>query len=404
MRVMLVDDDPFMLNLLARQLESLGVTAVTETESPVAALSVLMDDPVPFDAVFLDLNMPGMDGIQFIRELAWQEYPGALILLSGTDERILASAERLARGEGLMVAGRLRKPVATEALAALLDQVRAPATGASRPRRATGRGFSAGEVAAAIEAGQLVNHYQPQVSFADGALVGLEALVRWEHPEEGLVLPYRFVAAAEAGGVIGALTNCVLRKAMADLRRWRKLGVGLRVSVNVTMADLMDLEGPDRLAACAAEYGIGLERLALEITESQLAADWSRALDVASRLRLKGVDLAIDDYGTGYSSLKQLRDLPFNELKLDRSFIHGAAGAEALTSIVAPHIDMAHRLGLKVVAEGIEDESDWRYLRRLDCDIGQGYFIGRPMAAGEIGAWCQNWLRRCAEGGLVNHD
>jgi EAL domain-containing protein (putative c-di-GMP-specific phosphodiesterase class I) len=258
------------------------------------------------------------------------------------------------------------------------------------------------EVAAGIEAGQLLNYYQPQVSFVDCALVGVEALVRWNHPEEGIVLPYRFVKVAEAGGLIVQLTNQVLRNAMLELRRWRRFNDGLRVSVNVTMSDLMDLEGPDRLAGCAAEYGVGLERLALEITESQLAQDWQNALDVAARLRLKGVGLSIDDYGTGYSSLKQLRDLPFDELKLDRSFIHGAADAAPLHSIVAAHVDMAHRLGIKVVAEGIEDERDWHFLRRLGCDLGQGFLIARPMPAGDLAAWHADWLRRCAEGGLLD--
>lgn len=404
MRLMLVDDDPFMLKLLMKQLEGLGVSAVTESESSVAALSVLMDDPVPFDALVLDLNMPGMDGIQFIRELAWLEYPGALILLSGADERIIAAAERLAQSEGLRVLGRLRKPVKPEALRGLLAGLSHAAPATATAQGAPSRSFAVAEVAAALRAGQLLNHYQPQVSFIDGALVGVEALVRWNHPEEGIVLPYRFVKVAEAGGLIGELTIQVLRNAMADLRRWRRFSDGLRVSVNVTMSDLMDLDGPDRLAGCAAEYGIGLERLALEITESQLAQDWQNALDVAARLRLKGVGLSIDDYGTGYSSLKQLRDLPFDELKLDRSFIHGAAGAAALNSIVAPHIDMAHRLGIKVVAEGIEDERDWRYLQRLGCDLGQGFLIARPMPAGELKDWHDDWRRRCAKGSLAGNE
>lgn len=408
MRVMLIDDDTFMLKLLRRQLETLGVSAVTESESPVAALSVLIDDPVPFDVVVLDLNMPGMDGIQFIRELVWLEYPGALILLSGADERILAAAERLAQAEGLRVLGRLRKPVTSDDLRGLLGEAPGSAPSwtpkAARAQGSPSRSFSAEEVAAALEAGQLLNYYQPQVSFADGALVGVEALVRWDHPEEGIVLPYRFVKVAETGGLITDLTIQVLRNAMAELRHWRRFHDSLRVSVNVTMADLMDLDGPDRLAACAAEYGISLDQLALEITESQLAEDWQNALDVAARLRLKGVGLSIDDYGTGYSSLKQLRDLPFDELKLDRSFIHGAADAASLNSIVAPHVDMAHRLGIKVVAEGIEDVRDWRYLQRLGCDLGQGYLIARPMPACDLTFWHENWRRRCAEGGLLGDD
>jgi len=394
MRTLIVDDDPLMLKLLSRQLEALGRGNVTASECPVAALSVITEDPNAFDVLILDLNMPGMDGIQFLRELAWQKYSGSVILLSGEDERILAAAERLARAEGLPVLGRLAKPVDLDTLRLVLDQKpavhRTPETETPPETHA----FSAEDIRKGLEGREFVNYYQPQVSFADGSLIGVETLVRWDRPGEGIVPPNRFIGEAEETGLINELTTQVIRQALADGHRWLALGLDLSVSVNVSMADLRTLDFPDSIARVAERYDFPLDHLSLEITESQLAENWQLTLEVAARLRLKGIGLAIDDFGTGYSSLSQLRDLPFNELKLDRSFVHGAGDAASLGSIVVSHLEMAHRLGIKVVAEGVEDDRDWMFLERSGCDIGQGYFMGRPVPPADLLLWQEEWNTR----------
>jgi len=403
MRILIIDDDPFMLKLLSRQLDALGMGNVTASECPVAALSVITEDPNAFDVLILDLNMPGMDGIQFLRELAWQKYTGAIMLLSGEDERILAAAERLARAEGLPVLGRLAKPVKPADLQLMLARtpvVRTPEA-ETLPESHV---FSEEDIRSGLEGREFINYYQPQVSFADGSLIGVETLVRWDHPDEGIVPPHRFIAVAEETGLINELTTQVIRLALADGHRWLALGLDLRVSVNVSMADLRALDFPDRIAKVADRYAFPLDHLALEITESQLAQDWQLTLDVAARLRLKGIVLAIDDFGTGYSSLSQLRDLPFNELKLDRSFVHGAGNTASLGSIVASHLDMAQRLGMKVVAEGIEDARDWLFLERSGCDIGQGYFMGRPMPPANLLLWQEEWNTRYGGLDRSHHD
>jgi len=391
MRILLVDDDPFALRLLTRQLKLLGISMVTTSECPVAALSVLTDDPQAFDLVILDLNMPRMDGIEFVREIAWQHYSGAVLFLSGADERIIATAETLARAEQLTVAGRLKKPVSTDDLRHKLAEVAEVEVTSPRLPVAQPRLFTAEELACAVRRSELINHYQPQVSFSDGRIVGVEALVRWNHPVEGLVFPDRFITLAEKTGFMPDVTQSVLRSALIDATEWLRIGLAVRLSVNVSAGEVTALDFPDKVAQHAQDIGFPLDHLTLEVTESQVVEDWSKTLAVAARLRLKGIGLAIDDYGTGYSSLRQLRDLPFDELKLDRSFVSGAAETASLRPMVTSTVDMAHQMGVKVVAEGIEDSADWNFLRDLGCDLGQGYLIGRPMHNEDLLGWAEHW-------------
>jgi EAL domain-containing protein (putative c-di-GMP-specific phosphodiesterase class I) len=189
----------------------------------------------------------------------------------------------------------------------------------------------------------------------------------------------------------------VLAAALADARRWRDEGLALRMSVNVSIDNLKSLDFPDRVVRQARDAGIAPEDLVLEITESQAMRDPVALLDIAARLRLKRIGLSIDDFGTGHSSLQKLRDMPFDELKLDRGFVHGAAEDPALHAILQANLDMAQQLGLRTVAEGVEDRADWDCLRALGCDLAQGWFIARPMPANEVPNWVRDWRLRHRE-------
>ena len=214
----------------------------------------------------------------------------------------------------------------------------------------------------AIEQAQLINHYQPKVHLATGALVGVEALVRWQHPVLGMVYPDQFIGLAEDHGLMESLTRCVLRDALRLVKTCERVGLRLQMSVNVSMDSLVAVDFPERVAEAAAEEHVSPEILILEVTESRLMKDIRAPLEILSRLRLKRIGLSIDDFGTGHSSLAQLRDFPFDELKLDRSFIHGVAENPALRAIVDATLTMTAQLGMKSVAEGIEDRQDWDYL------------------------------------------
>jgi EAL domain-containing protein (putative c-di-GMP-specific phosphodiesterase class I) len=392
LRVLIVDDDPFALKLLARQLAQVGVDDVHTCSSAESALGWLGDGQPDFDALICDLNMPGMDGVEFLRHLARRRFRGGLVLASGEDHRILQSVSRLAKARRLNVLGALRKPIELEQLRRLLQAL--PTLDRNSGVRPVSRTYSAAEIERAVFDGQLVNHYQPQVAFADGEVIGVESLVRWLHPEDGLVFPDRFIADAAAFGLIDALSRAVLARGLAEARRWQDEGLELRVSINVAMDNLVLLDFPDRVVREACAAGIAVDQLVLEVTESQAMRDPMALLDIATRLRLKRIGLSLDDFGTGYSSLAQLRDIPFDELKLDRSFVHGASREPSLRAILEANLGMARQLGLRTVAEGVEDREDWTLLSALGCDVAQGYFVARPMPASEIPDWVRGWRAR----------
>jgi EAL domain-containing protein (putative c-di-GMP-specific phosphodiesterase class I)/FixJ family two-component response regulator len=389
-KILLVDDEPFTLRLLTHQLRELGHTEVTGCLQARDALARLEADPACAELVILDLQMPDIDGVEFIRHLARLHFGGGVILLSGEDERILHTAHRLARAHPLRVLGAVHKPVTPAQLHALLD---AAAADPARGRRPAKR-YSLEELREAIAAHQFVNWYQPKVEMATGAVVGVETLVRWQHPVDGLVFPDAFIPLAEEGGVVDALTRPTLERAVAQARAWRDAGMALQVGVNVSMDDLADLSFPDFVVGAIAAAGVSVQSLVLEVTESRLMRNAVAALDILTRLRLKHVGLSIDDFGTGHSSLAQLRDIPFDELKIDRSFIHGAVGNASSRAIVEASMGMAHHLGMRTVAEGVEDLDDWRLLRGMGCDLAQGYFIARPMPGEAVAGWLREWEAR----------
>ncbi len=391
--VLVIDDDPFALKLLTRQLANLGFERVVPMDRSLDGLAAIRGH-IGHDAlVLLDLQMPDLDGIEFIRFLAQAGFDGELLLASGEHRRLLQAAVRLARAHGLRVLDALPKPVDPVTLATALAQ-----PPASAPHRqaadSTPAWVTRDELSRALAAGELFNHYQPKVDLATGELVGVETLVRWQHPVHGLVPPEAFVCFAERNDMVHDITRGVLAGALRQMSAWDAAGLRLQVAVNISMDDLDDLQLPDVVAELAAREGGSLGRLVLEVTESRLMRDPLRAVDTLGRLRLKGVRLSIDDYGTGHSSLSQLRDLPFDELKLDRSFVRHSPSRDDLRCILESTLRMARTLELHSVAEGVETLEEWALLRDAGCDAAQGWLIGRPMAGPAIPAWREQWRAR----------
>lgn len=244
-----------------------------------------------------------------------------------------------------------------------------------------------GELRQAVEHGELRLYYQPKVSLHSSRISAVEALIRWEHPTRGLMQPAGFVPFAEHTGYIKTLTRWVLREALRQCGEWYREGLALQVSVNISARDLMNRELPDQVAALLAEHGVPARLLCLEITESGFMEDPVHAQKVVDRLAALDVQLSIDDYGTGYSSLSYIMRLPVQELKIDRSFIARMADDEEISTIVRSTIELGHSLGMKVVAEGVEDVAVWTMLRNLGCDDAQGFFMSRPLAARALASW-----------------
>ncbi len=390
-KILLVDDEPFALKLLARQLAGLGYTNVVATEVAADALALVASGN-PIDLVMCDLQMPEMDGIELMRHLASVGYTGAIVLVSGEDVRILHTAQMVAQSHHMNVLGALSKPIPPAELSRILEGLAGCVK--TVPKRVS-KSYSAVELEHGILAGQLVNHYQPKVDVASGLVQGVESLVRWGHPSDGLVYPDQFIATAEEHGLINILTDAVMTNTLRQTRLWLDAGIDIHVAINVSMDNLAAVEFPDRVAAEAKKEGVPLNRLELEVTESRLMRDPRAALDILTRLRLKRIGLSVDDFGTGYSSLAQLRDIPFDELKVDRGFVHGACYNPQLRGIFEASLGMAKHLGMRTVAEGVEDEADWEFLRLTGCDLAQGYFISKPMPAERLSAWLTAWeIRR----------
>jgi diguanylate cyclase (GGDEF)-like protein/PAS domain S-box-containing protein len=251
------------------------------------------------------------------------------------------------------------------------------------PRRLT----LLGELRQGLETGQLLLHYQPKVDLKTHSLIGAEALVRWRHPRRGMVSPEDFIPLAEESGLIRPLTRWVLNEALTQCEAWGRTGRPLAVAVNLSARDLQDPQLVDQVVWMLDSKGVSSDLLQLELTETAVMADPARAAETLRAIKASGVGVSIDDFGTGFSSLAHLRHLPVSELKIDKSFVMGMCRAEGDTAIVRSTNELGHNLGLLVVAEGVEDQETLDLLGSFGCDAAQGYFIGRPMTAGDLTVW-----------------
>jgi EAL domain-containing protein (putative c-di-GMP-specific phosphodiesterase class I)/CheY-like chemotaxis protein len=362
---------------------------VEARDDGAAALKLVAEASEAPDLIFLDLTMPRMDGIEFLRELAGIGYAGAVVLLSAESERVLQMTEKLVEAHRMRVLGHLRKPVSMTALAAIMQKWQ-PASEAVHKAES----YSPYALRVAIHDGELLNYYQPKIAVSSASLVGVEALVRWRHPVDGLVSPERFVPVAEEHDLIGELTRHVLAEALRDCAGWRRGGQGMGVAVNVSMQNLADPGFADHVLAKASELGAVPHDVTLELTESRLMLDQRTALEALARLRLRRFRLAIDDFGTGHSSLLQLRDIAFDELKIDQGFVHGAWRDATARAICEASLGLGRQLGIEVCAEGVGDREDWDFVRRSGCDLAQGHFIGAAMPAERLPDWIAEWEAR----------
>lgn len=389
-RILVLDDEPFMNKLLAHMLVGLGHDSVTACDNGPAALE-LVEAPLPPNLILLDLNMPGMDGIEFVRELVERDYAGSLILVSCEDERVLHMAANLVQAHGITVLGQLTKPVSRAVLATMVEAWKPHAA----PQEA--KVYGPDELRAALANNELENHYQPKVAVGTGEVVGVETLVRWRHPTDGLVFPDQFIGVAEEHGLIDDLTRVVLCAALAQAAAWRQLGLSLRVAINISMDNLTSVDFVHFVSAATVAAGVAPQDVILEVTESRLMLDQRAPLEVLTRLRLKRFLLSIDDFGTGHSSLTQLHDIPFDELKIDRNFVRRSGSDKTALAMFTASLGLGQQLGMQVVAEGVEDRETWDLVRRTKCDLAQGYFIARPMPAADMVGWIESWTARRPE-------
>jgi len=337
------------------------------------------------DVIVLDLMMPGVDGVEVIRFLADLECDALLVLMSGADAGVLHSAQKLAIEQGLNFAASINKPFRYEDLRQLLSGLSITPKSLARPLVVEPPPVD--ELRKALVNDELLVCYQPKVGLNGSCIAAVEALVRWQHPRYGLIDPDLFIPTAEQHDLIDDLTWVVLEQAMAQCRSWRDQGLEVQVSVNMSAGTLKELDLPEKVSSLVQKYDLRPAQLVLEVTETALMQELTTSLDILTRLRMKGYHLSIDDFGTGYSSLAQLHRVPFSEIKIDRSFVVEMENDPEAAAIVETIILLGHKLGMKIVAEGVETNTCREGLARLKCDQAQGYLFARPLLGNEVLSW-----------------
>jgi EAL domain-containing protein (putative c-di-GMP-specific phosphodiesterase class I) len=378
-----VDDDREIAETLCEIAARAGFHSLASTEPMRLRELIATEQP---DVIVLDLQMPGEDGVSALRHLADSRSTAKIFIVTGMDERTIAAAEQYGLRRGLEVLGTLQKPFDPAELLARLERAHA----AIRP-------LTAKDLEQAIDNGELVVHYQPIIRrFADATwdICAVEALLRWNHPVRGLLTPDTFVSMGEAHGLSRAMTDFVLQRGIEQLKGWEalRLRIGLRVNIAATL--ISDVGFPDRLETMLMEQSIDADSLALEITETAMLEQTPEAFDILTRLRIKRIGLAIDDFGIGYSSLTQLFRMPFNEMKVDRSLVGRIVESKEASIMVDALVSLAHKLNLTVCAEGVENAATLEALDKFGCDFAQGYFISTPVPAAEIPKIIAHWDER----------
>ncbi|HET8708292.1 MAG TPA: EAL domain-containing response regulator, partial [Pseudomonadales bacterium] len=382
---LVVDDSPLQRQFAAAVCRELGASDVHEAGNGQEALDVLASLSRSPDVILCDLEMPGMDGVVLIQELARRSVSARVVVVSSRETGLLNTVEIMAEAAGMPVLGVLQKPVSQDALSEVLAKLRTPAP--SRHTESVSIQIDEKALLQAIRNKEFVNFYQPKVNIKTGDVKGVECLVRWQHPELGLVLPGHFIPLAESSGLIENITDLVIDNALEDCHRWRGQGLNLTVAVNLSARSLVDPMLADKLATRVEQQGLSACDIMLEITETAAMEDVSNTLGTLARLRLKGFGLSIDDYGTGQSSLQRIKTMPFTELKIDRSFVHRAHKIKASRVLLEHAVAMGRELKLITVAEGVETQEDLALLDQLGCDIAQGYLISRPLSASAFLDW-----------------
>lgn len=390
LNILVVEDDDFQRRMVVSMLRSLGVTAVHAAGDGLQALGMIREagEP-PVDIAVCDLDMPAMDGLEFLRHLSQESPDTAIILISELGGKLLASAGRMTRMYGISLLGVIEKPLMLGQLKHLLARYE-HAGNRWRPPRAT-TDFTLEEILQGIQANQFEPFFQPKVDLKTGQLVGAEALARWIHPEHGVIGPDAFIPLLEQCDHIDSLTFLMLGKSATVCRSLQDRGYIYTISVNLSLASLDDTTLADRITQVVQDAGLDPQYLILEITETAAMTDVAHALENLARLCIRGFTLSIDDYGTGYSSMQQLTRIAFGELKIDQSFVKDVADNEALRIVVESSINMAHKLQIKSIAEGVETQQDWDMLKNMGCDTAQGYFIAPPMNLASFIEFCARY-------------
>lgn len=373
-RVLIVEDHPYQLEYVLGVFSEQVEFAVEAVWDAAAALERLNSQP--YDLLVSDLFMPGIDGVQLIQRIAELDTPPAVALMSVASRRMLDSAGLAATNLGLEVIGSISKPVTRATVQSLhlhLERLRASEVeGISHPVQPE---IDRASLIHAMCGGQILPWFQPKKSLRDGRWHSAEALVRWQHPQAGTLLPGKFLAAIERFGLEEQLLWLMLEQTLEVQAMWRRRGYEVPVSINLPTHLLDSPDLPDRLHARLLAIGAEPRAICFELLENSVTQARSDYYAGACRLRMKGFGLAQDDFGKDFSSYFNLVSTPFSEMKIDRSLVHGCVDSENLSAALQSIVQLSHKLGLTVTAEGVETQAELEYLHKIHCDQVQGFLI-----------------------------
>lgn len=373
--LLVIDDDEYICQLVKEVAQSCHYE-VSVAHDEATFVTIYNNKKLNIDIILLDLQLGDKDGVELLRFLGKDAFHGSIILFGGIDRQTSHTAEQLGKTLGLTMSGCISKPVSV-----------ADITYALRMSSNNASCISYEKLREAIENFHLCLHYQPQIDLSNRAVIGMEALVRWQPPSKEIIFPDAFIPVAESTNLIIPLTFWVIEEAFKQSVIWHEQGLPLKVSINLSAKMLTNLLLPDKIQQIAEKYHVDCQKITFEITETAVMGQSKIFMDILARLRLKMFSLSVDNFGTGYSSLLELYRLPFNELKVDKSFIIGIADDEDSQIITEATIHLAQRLGLKTVIEGIETQKAYDMIQGFGADYVQGYFIAKPMTSDKVAHW-----------------
>jgi len=385
--VLLIDDDKMTLKLLSIVFEGLGYANIECLQTGAAALEKLKSNQVDTKLLVLDLMMPEMDGIQFLRNLVDMQYTGYVLIMSGSDKQILSSLETLS-GKQLNILGAIEKPVTPAKLNPLLAKMNGVAEVViNKPEH----DILEADIAQALKNSEFIPYFQPKVNLVSGRVTGFESLARWRTKDGDVICPEHFISLSETTGQIFEIDMMILEKTSQNMMKWLNEGYELIGSVNLSATSLGHSDSFENIQRITQRYGLHLAQLVFELTESVLINEADPAMENILRLHLHGAQLSMDDFGTGYSGMKYLQQIPFTELKIDQCFVHGSLLDHSKSSIIESSVELAEKLGLKTVCEGIESNEDLEVVKGVGANMGQGYYFTEALSAEEFLLWLESF-------------
>lgn len=382
-KLLVVEDHSFQRKALICMLKRLDISDVHEACDGEKAIDLVQQRK--FDLIICDLRMPNMDGLAMLRNFAEINFKGCIIISSALAPDLLASVEKMGKALGLSILGSIGKPPKLDSLAQFINQARSPMT--ASPQVANPLDIQLADIHAGLKRGEFMPYFQAQTCFKTQDVLSAEVLVRWQHPKYGLLSPFHFLPLIESHRLMDVLTEQMIFASARQLAKWHEAGTDIKLSINLSASSFGSDKLTQALLLACERFGVKPERITLEVTESALAKNIAQAMEQLNRFRMHGFALAIDDFGTGYSSFTQLNNYPFTELKIDRSFIAKMEQDPSAMAIVESSLSLAKKLNLKTVAEGIETPKQWSLLKKLECDLCQGYLIHKPSDAAHFGFW-----------------